>query len=54
MDSFITHFCCFIAGSFITVVALALVRGGADKDFPKADPEKEKAIKEWEEQSKGY
>lgn len=54
MDSFIIYFCCFIGGSFITIVALALVRGGANREVPEIDPEKEEAIKEWEEQSKGY
>jgi hypothetical protein len=54
MDSVILFFLGAMTGSVITIVALALVKGGKEKEVPIVDLEKEKAIKEWEEQSKGY
>jgi hypothetical protein len=43
----------FFIGAMLTVVALAIVRGGKREDI-EADPEKEEAAKQWNQQSKGY
>jgi len=43
----------FFIGAIITIVALALVRGGKKEDI-EIDPEKEEAAKQWNQQSKGY
>ena len=53
MVNYIIYFCCFCAGSILTIIALALVRGHA-KNIVDEDPEKQELDKQWREQSKGY
>jgi len=53
MDSFILIVSGFFGGAIVAIVALAIVKSNS-KDTIEVDLEKEKADKEWEEQSKGY
>ena len=53
MDSFILIVSGFFGGAIVAIVALAIVKSNS-KDTIEVDLEKEKADKEWKEQSKGY
>ena len=53
MDNWLSFIIGFLIGAIITIVALALVRGGKKEDI-EVDPEKEEAAKQWNQQSKGY